>query len=150
MKGRHVALGLGLLLLGLGAWEVYVSVQWRAPWHGVWRPHLPRGLIAMVGGAWILTACWRVWQKHRRDLAEAAAAAAAAGPIAIYPVQPHPAGLPPSKNPRYRRIDDFVSMADIALDDPNYERHEQEIAATRARHGYPPERKGPLGRLAPP
>jgi hypothetical protein len=57
----------------------------------------------------------------------------------IYAPPPQCSELPSSKNPRYRRIDNFVSMADVPLDSKDYEYQKRTIAAVRKRHGYPPE-----------
>lgn len=50
-----------------------------------------------------------------------------------------PSQLKPSKNPRYRRRDEFVTMADVPLDDPDYSRKQAEIARLRKELGYAEE-----------
>lgn len=50
-----------------------------------------------------------------------------------------PSPLKPSKNPRYQRRDEFVTMADVPLDDPHYQRKQTEIARLRRELGYAEE-----------
>lgn len=52
---------------------------------------------------------------------------------------PETGELKPSVNPRYRRQDEFVSMADVPLNSPDYELKKAEIVRLRKEHGFPAE-----------
>lgn len=56
---------------------------------------------------------------------------------------PIPVPKPASEaiNPRYRRIDDFFSMADVVLDDELYSAKKHAIERLRAEYGYAAERE---------